>query len=886
MAPRSILLRYRWSVVRLVAALGIAVSIATWQFTERQGEERIRAAFVARAQTQLSVTGLHLRSYEEMVFSLRDTYLASESITREEFAELSKDLLSRHAGVQALEWVEIVPHAARAQFEREASASLGRPMPIMQRQPDGSLAIAPPAPEYIVINFVEPTQGNESVFGYDLHSSPAAAQIAAARSDRSFKVSPPFKLLQSANPEELGVTFILPFWRSNDPTRTVLGLLQGVFKLHTLLGQSHLLETNDALDTFYFDVTAGRQNPLLLYANFGGQTPTQTTSSTLALADLEDPANLKTTLHVGDREWLVISRMNEQWAQSNRSRQPLGILASGLIISLLLAYSLHILLNRTSRIEDEVAERTAELAESRRRLAVILADMPGAAFRCGAEAPHPTTFVSNGIRDLCGHGPEALLSGAVTWDSITHPEDLPTLNRAIGEALARRAHYEVEYRINHADGSERYIWERGHGIFDPHGTAISLEGLMVDVTVRRKAEDRAREFDRQILETQKLESLGVLAGGIAHDFNNLLAAILGNASLARYSLPSDSTAIPQIEQIEKASRRAADLCTQMLAYAGRNRIASGQIDLTELVRDTAQLLEVTVRKSTRLHLVLTSPLPLVQADASQVRQIVMNLVINAADAIGDRAGEVTLRTFEKNYTAEQLSAAVQRPTLPSGRYAGLEVHDNGCGMSPEVLVRIFEPFFTTKFSGRGLGLSAVLGIVRTHRGALFVESTPGHGSTFRLVLPVCESVAPLRESESSTSAAASDPKSVPALRGTVLIVDDEVHVREVTTLALELAGLEILQASDGLEALKRYEDHKEMIDLILLDLTMPGLSGEETLAKLRALGASQKVIIYSGYSASATAQRCAQLGAVAFLPKPFEVHALLNEVRRHLPGRN
>ncbi|HLP24129.1 MAG TPA: response regulator, partial [Acidobacteriota bacterium] len=287
--------------------------------------------------------------------------------------------------------------------------------------------------------------------------------------------------------------------------------------------------------------------------------------------------------------------------------------------------------------------------------------------------------------------------------------------------------------------------------------------------------------------------------------------------------------------------------------------------------------------STRLDLRLGTDLPHVQVDATQIRQIVMNLVINAADAIGDRPGEVVLRTFAVEAHRSEFLSAVERPDLPTGRYVGLEVRDNGIGMPAEMLARIFEPFFTTKFSGRGLGLSAVLGIVRSHHGALFVESQPGVGSTFRLLLPAATApVSALLPGVQSAAGATAAP--LPRLRGTVLIVDDEAHVREMTSLALQMAGLEAMEAPDGEKALQLCREHPEIIDLLLLDLTMPGLSGEETLRRLRMQGAKQKVILISGYSAADTARRCAQLGAVAFLQKPFEIAALLGELKKHLPA--
>ncbi|MCM2276421.1 MAG: CHASE domain-containing protein, partial [Candidatus Didemnitutus sp.] len=563
MAPRSLLLRQRRLAIWLVVAAGLTLSLLTWRFAARQGDERIRIGFQSRAQALFKVAGQTLRSYEEMVYSLRDTYVASHEITREEFAELSRSILSRHEGVQALEWVAIVPQAERESFERSMSASLGQPFQIMQRQPDGSLAVAGPATEYFVITHVEPMAGNESALGYDLKSAPSASQVTAARAERAFKVSPPFRLIQSTQPDELGVTFILPFWRAQGP---VEGFLQGVFKLPTLLAQPHNLETNEAIDAYYLVLDPAGEPPKLLYANLGGTTPLRTR---VPLPPLDDPENVTTRLRVGDREWLVIARMNAAWKKSVTSRQPLLLLGAGVIITFLLAYVLRNLLERTSHIEDEVELRTAELTESKRRLASLLSDMPGAAYRCGPGSPFTPEFVSEGIANICGFSADSFIRGQVRWIDRVHREDLPECERRISQSVASRGTYELEYRIQHADGNERHIWERGHPLYDEQGNPRALEGLMVDATARKAAEARGREFDRQIVETQKLESLGVLAGGIAHDFNNILTAVLGNASIARQTLPASDPLQAQLQQIEHAARRAAELCAQMLAYAGK-----------------------------------------------------------------------------------------------------------------------------------------------------------------------------------------------------------------------------------------------------------------------------------------------------------------------------
>jgi CheY-like chemotaxis protein/two-component sensor histidine kinase len=305
----------------------------------------------------------------------------------------------------------------------------------------------------------------------------------------------------------------------------------------------------------------------------------------------------------------------------------------------------------------------------------------------------------------------------------------------------------------------------------------------------------------------------------------------------------------------------------MLAYAGRASFITAPVSLSRLVRDTAALLEVSVSKRVRLELQVDDALPAVMGDATQLRQIVMNLVINAADAMGERTdGRVVVRTFVRELSADHLRTANQSPKLASGRYVGLEVSDNGSGMPPEVLARIFEPFFTTKFSGRGLGLAAVLGIVQSHDGALFVESAPGRGSTFTLFLP-----ATVAQATSSATPFAATPGS---LRGTVLVVDDEDAVRLVAREALAALGLTAFDAADGPAAIAFVRDHRGPLDLVLLDLTMPGLAGDETLRHLRQIRPDLRAIIMSGYSEAETMQRCASLGVACYLPKPFDVAAL------------
>jgi PAS domain S-box-containing protein len=518
----------------------------------------------------------------------------------------------------------------------------------------------------------------------------------------------------------------------------------------------------------------------------------------------------------------------------------------------------------------------AELQESRRQLGNLISQLPGAAFRCQFDEKLTALFASEGMLALTGYPAEDFVSGRMHIAQLTVPADRPAVRTAVGTAIRERRPFEAEYRITHRQGQEKWVLVRGRPIYDDAGALRFVEGLAIDVTALKQAEQEKLAIERKLLAAQKLESLGVLAGGIAHDFNNILTSVLANASLARHDAAGGQPVDRSLQQIENAARRAADLCQQMLAYAGKGKIVTDRVDLSELVRGTAALLEVTLKKNARLELRLATGLPPVLADVTQLRQIVMNLVLNAGDAITGADGLITVATFAREADGALLHGSLGNPDLPPGTYVGLEVTDNGCGMTPETVARIFEPFFTTKFSGRGLGLSAVLGIVQSHRGALFVESTPGKGSAFRLLLPA--SAGPTKASASPFPA----PPARIALRGTALIVDDEEAVRSVAATVLELHGAATLQAASGEAALDLLRAPGANISVVLLDMTMPGIGGEETLRRMRMLNAAQPVILMSGYSETEAMQRCADLGVVRFIQKPFEIDTLLAATRSFL----
>ncbi|MBN1433461.1 PAS domain S-box protein [Candidatus Fermentibacterales bacterium] len=436
----------------------------------------------------------------------------------------------------------------------------------------------------------------------------------------------------------------------------------------------------------------------------------------------------------------------------------------------------------------------------------------------------------------------------------------------------------LEVTIIDSEG-RRISSEVAMGVLGYEGRAAELV-IIRDITERKRSEESRRKLEEQIRHTQKLESLGVLAGGIAHDFNNLLIGIMGNAGLALMEMSPDSPARKTVERIEKASLRAAELTNQLLAYSGKGKFVVEPIDLSSLVEEMGDLLRAALSKSAALELDLADSLPAFEADGTQIRQVVMNLIMNASEALGDSAGHIVLRTGRVHADAELLSRAFLSEGAEEGEYVFLEVEDDGCGIEPGTLSRVFDPFYTTKFAGRGLGLAAVLGVVRGHRGAIFVGSSPGKGSSFR-VLFRCSAQREPEPAAREVRTAMPSPGGGIAAPGEhlVLVVDDEEEVRDTARQILKRFGLAVVTASDGREGLDVYRRRWREISVVLLDMTMPGMSGEQALIAMREINPSARVLLTSGYSEQHAVAQLNSKSVSGFIQKPYRPAELVERIR-------
>ncbi len=488
-----------------------------------------------------------------------------------------------------------------------------------------------------------------------------------------------------------------------------------------------------------------------------------------------------------------------------------------------------------------------------------------------------TLSVNPAIQVLLDYTPEECLDMKIRdWSKILHPDDFDRVVDQFEQVKeSGKTVYYDPFRCRRGDG--RWIWVKAIGTsFVSASGELRILEVTRDITEQMEAEQRRQELAEQRKEAERLESLGVLAGGIAHDFNNILVAIIGNSDLALHKLSALSPARPLIERIIRGGERAVDLCSQMLAYSGKRQLAVTAIDLNKVVEEISELLEISVSKKVALQYELAASLPAVEADAIQLPQVVMNLIVNASEAIGNNRGVIGISTGVLACDADYWKQVVfSSEDIAEGDYVFLEVSDTGCGMDEQTKQKIFDPFFTTKFTGRGLGLATVLGIARAYKGAIDLHSEPGKGTTIKVLFPVAQQPAqPLAKD-------APAPKDWRG-HGTVLLVDDEEPVLNVGQLMLENLGFAVRTARDGREAVEVFREYQGEFVCVVLDLMMPNMDGAETLRELRQIQEGVKVVFSSGYHEQDVTERLAGVSFEGFLKKPYTTDTLIGQLRRVL----
>ncbi|HIJ96165.1 MAG TPA: response regulator [Desulfuromonadales bacterium] len=486
------------------------------------------------------------------------------------------------------------------------------------------------------------------------------------------------------------------------------------------------------------------------------------------------------------------------------------------------------------------------------------------------------SFSNFRMTELFGYSADEF--STITYSELVHPDQ-----REIGTSrlLDLSAQREIEVTTDRLylrkDDSTFWGYVSGRIMLGEDGAPASILLTITDITAIKNSEQERRLLEEQFHHSQKLESLGVLAGGIAHDFNNILTVILGHCYMGRQNVSSELEYKTSFQKIEDAANRASDLCRQMLTYAGKSPLIQTRINLWLLVDEVVKMLRAAINKNVVIETGMKRVVKEIQGDSGQLQQIIMNLIINAAEAIGDNPGTITVALSRMLVESDQLELDTFGTAIRSGGYVCLEVSDTGCGMDDETMKRIFEPFYTTKFTGRGLGMSAIRGIVKAHDGTLQLVSAPGVGTTFKVCFPVPE--------KSEDAAPVSLISALPEKGGgTILLVDDEQILRDMAELLLDALGFSALTASNGLEALEIYREHGNEIDAVLLDLIMPVMGGVEAYKNLRAINPSVPIIICSGYGVESLEGAIDDDDHAGFVHKPYKPGELRDVIMRMKRG--
>jgi len=548
---------------------------------------------------------------------------------------------------------------------------------------------------------------------------------------------------------------------------------------------------------------------------------------------------------------------------------PLGLWALLLIATLIGAVpAAHVLRTQQATLEllqREVAKRKRreqELLESEERFRIMANSAPVMIVVLGPD--QRATFFNKVWLDFTGRTLEQELGKG--WTAGVHPNDLEQYHADISSSFNARCKCHVEYRLRRADGEYRSVIHSGVPRVEPDGSFVGYIASLTDITEFKRRQEEA-------LASQKLESLGVLAGGIAHDFNNMLGSILAVSEQMLGDLPNDSPAREGLEKIDVISTQAAGIVSELMAYAGQEDTAFEQVDLAKLVREMIELMRLSISKNAVLKVDIPDDVPLIRANSPQIRQVVMNLIINASDALEEKIGSISVALTQVQTHRE--SFAERGPKLPSESCVRLEVRDSGHGMTEELQARIFDPFFTTKGAGRGLGLAAVRGIILGHGGTINIQSSPGEGSLFEILLP-CDATQPERDSRESVISA--PPVEVGKLTGSVLMIDDENALRFAVARMLRNRGFSVLEAADAESGVDLFRSHALEIDVVLLDLTLPGMSGPDAFAELRKVRPDVKVVLTTAYPRN---RAFAEMGPEPFfyIRKPYQIDELTELLR-------
>ncbi len=864
-----------------IVVLGVALSILVSSFSYYSDKKLIQAAFNEAAENRYSALKRELANNLAVLTSLQALYYSSgKYIERSEFRNFTNYILKQHPGIKALYWIPRVPASRREAFERGAKREGFPEFQFTERIAQGKMKREGNRKEYFPVYFIEPNTGNEIVLGYDLTSDPElleALEVAGKTGETraTARIAPARDTLS-----QFGFIVFAPIYKkgasiNSDQVRwdNLEGFALGTFRVSDIVKTAMHYFEPEGVDLFIYDTSAPEKKRFLYaYSSRTRKTP-------LLNQDHPETNTISSkTLEFAGRKWTVIYSAAPDFITARMSWRPWGLLFAGLIFSGLFAgllfsigsyaeradkWAKHLSVLNTNLVREIVDRKSAEdeLRESEERLSMAL-KAPGQSIY-DSDLKTGEAIVSPEYALLLGCNPAEFHETTAEWFKRLHPDDKEQV-AAVYRAYVKGEipEYKVEFRQKTKDGSWKWILsvakitER-----DADGNPLRMTGTHTDITEHKKLEE-------QLLQSQKMEAIGLLAGGVAHDFNNILTAIIGFGTIAKKRLQEDIKTKGFVEEMIAGARHAAELTRGLLAFSRKQVICPKLQNLNEIVGNMEKMLRRIIIENIELRTVLSERDIIVMVDAVQMGQVLLNLTTNARDAMHE-GGHLFIETdvvnIDNGYAAANLFEK-------SGEYALLTVSDTGTGMDLETRENIFEPFFTTKEVGKGtgLGLAMVYGIVKQHDGNITVHSEPGKGTTFKIYLPMLQA-----ENEGAEEHAS----SVPQGKGeTILIAEDDAAVRRILRITLEEHGYEVVEAVNGQEAVRNFEANIDKVSMVILDVIMPVKNGRDAYESIKKLNPDIKAIFMSGYTDDIIVKNGIMEDGFDFITKPINPQALMRKI--------
>ncbi len=847
----------------LVILLGL--SVFAWRYFENLSVQEAQHRFDRYIDDKVRDITDRLDKYKIILQGGVGVFVASQEVTREEWRDYYEhwQFSTDYPGIWRVSFSKVIQAPELDQHTAEIRA---HGFPDYAVWPEGERE------EYVPAVFLEPfDEQARRVLGFDLFSDPKRrSAMEWARDTGGAAISEKLELVTMADhANHSGFLMFIPLYQRDLQRKTVEerravieGYVVGAFDLYYLM-LGIFAEPMPKIRFRIYD-GVGISSANLMYDSH---------VSPGSLNERPRPVFTATrTLDLYGHQWTLAFETTPAFEAEINTLAARITLAGSTFTSLLIFLILKMMEGTGKRAMSLARQMTRSLRQSEEKLRLVAENMEDVVW-LRSEDNSKMLYVSPSYEKIWDRTCQSLYDRPDSFMESVHPKDRPAVDAAY-EKYVKSSPFDLEYRIVRSDNDIRWVHARSYPITDDSGQIIGHTGVVSDITERRRAGEEREKLQAQLLQAQKMESIGMLAGGIAHDFNNLLHVMGGNLQLLGKGKPDDHPDKKRIKTIQKSIDRAAHLVRQMLLFSRKADIRTEVLDLNQEIHDAAKLLERSIPRMISIELILDENAWSINADPIQVGQVLLNLGTNAADAMSE-GGRLIIETA--NITLDQDFVRTHNGAKP-GKYVLMTVSDTGTGMDPDTLEKIFDPFFTTKEvdKGTGLGLASVYGIVKAHDGYILCYSEPGQGTAFKIYWPAVTFEPGKDQKDSQTRS------SLEGGSETILVVDDDNEIRELTSEVLEDSGYQVLSAESGEQALEIFSKKAKDIDLVLMDLNMPGMGGSQCTRKMITLDPSVRILVASGYAANVHGRDVLKFGAKDFISKPFQVNQLLAKVRQVL----